>query len=230
MFDPVDFIQANVIGGASPGLKGKLTEILAGIIREVYDYHDWRCLLRSSTLDLVAGTFDYTLSGQDTDLAKIHAIYCGDDLRPLDKYSDEEEFYRSVYNNVSGDDPVCFVTQGRPNEYSWMIMIYPCNVTKTIPYSYKKIMSVDDVSLYPNPMVFVNGILSLYYLGLAGNNPANEPFMLLAREYLLKYRSQLEKMKQTDEAIVHPKHKIVISDQRKNELAIMQIMKNQRTR
>jgi hypothetical protein len=234
MIDPIQYIQRDILGDVSSVITRKLTEILAGIVREVYNYHDWRCLLRSSTLDLVPGLLhEYTLSGESQDLGKIHAIYYGDDHRPLDEYSDEKEFYRSVYNNVSGDDPVCFVIKGRPNEYSWTILIYPCNVTKNIPYSYKKIMNVNDLNLYPNPMVFVNGVLSKYYLGVAGtvaDSGLKMSLIGLARDYLSEYRDGRERMKQYDEAIVHSRQKFVISDQRKRELTIMGLIKAQRKR
>jgi len=225
-FNPVKFIQKNVLGDASAVITRKLTEIQTAVLKEVYDYHDWKCLLRQSTLGLEKDVPEYNLSGANQDLGKIVAIYYGDDLDPLDSYEEEKEFNRSVYGRISGDDPVAFLTLRRPNEHTWRIKIHPCGMDSvTVPYSYKKLSDPSDINLYSNPMVFVHGILTNFYGG--SKKAAN---IRLSERRLAQYFATLEKMKEQDEATIHPKGKIVISDQRRRDLRMMRTMDNRRSR
>jgi len=224
MFNPVEFIQKNVLGDASAVITRKLTENLEAILKEVYDYHDWKCLLRQSTLGLENNVPEYNLSGANQDLGKIVAIYYGDDLHPLDCYEEEKEFNRSVYGRISGDDPVAFLTLSRLNEFTWRIKIHPCGMDSvTVPYSYKKLSSSPDINLYSNPMVFVHGILANFYGG-------NKKTAGLSKSRLARYFGSLEKMKEQDEATIHPEGKIVISDARRRTLRTMRTMREKRRR
>lgn len=224
MLNPVGFIQKNILGDASAVITRKLTENLEAILREVYDYHDWKCLLRQSTLDLVKNEPEYNLSGENQDLGKIVAIYYGDDLDPLDSYEDEKEFNRSVYGRIGGDDPVAFLALSRLNKFTWRIKIHPCGMDSvTVPYSYKKLSSASDIDLYSNPMVFVHGILANFYGG-------NKKTVGLSERRLAQYFAGLEKMKEQDEATIHPQGKIVISDARRRILRTMRETRERRRR
>lgn len=232
MLDPVKFIRNNVLRNASAVVTAKLTQLLYGVLEEVYNYYDWKCLRREDSLDLEVDTTEYELSGADQDLQKIMGIFYGDNLLPLPDYS-EEEFRRSIYGRIVNTGPVCYVPLEKTNEYTWKVWIYPTDELVSDPapyYTYKKKSHPSDVGLYPNGMVFVNGILSLYYLGQVAMHPDNHTLSTLAREYLLKYRDGLEKMKQEDEAVVHPRRKIVISDKRKRHLRGMRAMTARRER
>lgn len=232
MLNPVKFIQDNILRVASAVVTGKLTQLLYGVLEEVYNYHDWKCLRREDSLSLLVGITEYELSGADQDLQKIMGIFYGDYLSPLPDYS-EAEFRRSIYGQIINTGPACYVPLEKTAEYTWKVWIYPTEELISDPapyYTYKKKSDPSDVGLYSNGMVFVNGILSLYYLGQVAMHPDNHTLSILAREYLLKYRDGLEKMKQEDEAVVHPRQKMVISDKRKRSIRKMHVMNARRTR
>lgn len=235
MLDPVKFIQDNILRDASAVVTAKLTQLFYGVLEEIYNYHDWKCLRREDSLDLVVGTMEYELSGADQDLQKIMGIFYGEYLFPLPDYS-ETEFRRSVYGQITNTGPACYVPLEKTDEYTWKVWIYPTDELISDPapyYTYKKKSHPSDVALYPNGMVFVNGVLSLYLTGVATTiKDSRQAIKMaqLARDYLKEYKEGREKMKQEDEAVVHPRRKMVISDERKRSIRKMRVMNAKRGR
>jgi len=142
-------------------------------------------------------------------------------------------FYSLAYGQIVSEAPVCFVPKERINDHTWSVIVYPCSATSldSITYFYKKVFSFGDVYLYPNPMVFVNGIMARYLTGVA--TTIKDAFQAtkmiqLARDYLREYVSGRELMRQNDSPVTHPKIRIDISAEQRRILNTMKTLQKLR--
>jgi len=215
------YIQENILGDSSAVVTRKLDEHLEVVSRDVYDYHNWRWLKRSEELTLTTNIIEYELSGNGNDLSKMISMFYGDDMRRLnDDCQDEEAFYKLKYGQMEGETPNLWVAKEKINEYTWKFIIYPCSAItlETVTYYYKKTFNIADIPLYPNPMVFIDGIMEKFLTGVAVNtkDPVQASKMIqLARDYKASYLAGRELMKQNDSAVTKPKTKIDVSDEQK---------------
>jgi len=220
----VKYIQENILGNASAVVTRKLNEHLQVVAKDVYDFHDWSWLKRSHTQVLTTDTIEYNLSGANDDLAKIVSMFYGEEMTPLSKdCPNEEAFYKLIYNKTEDTTPTHFVPKEKINDYTWRFVIYPCgNLTlEPVTYFYKKTFNVADVLLYPNPMVFVFGILSLLFAGVAlekKDSSEISKFLTLAERYQRDYNLRLISTREEDSALTHPMARVDISDERKRQL------------
>jgi len=131
MQNVVDYIQKNVLRDRSKALTPILTNLFNEIIKEVYDFHDWRFLQEQATKVLEKDKTEYDLSGNNQDLGRIVKVYYSDKMTPLEDY-DDTEFHRTVFNQISGSTPYCYVPLKRPNPFTWKVRIYPCSHPQSI--------------------------------------------------------------------------------------------------
>ena len=229
-----EYIQKTVLGNLSADVRAKLDEHLRVVAEDVYAYHTWRWLLKSDTLELETNTIEYDLSGVNTDLAKVHAMFYGEDMTPLkDEYPNEKAFYANLFGNTGEGTPTHFVPKEKVSEHTWRYIIYPCSATtlEDVSYRYKKVFNIADIALYPNPVVFVLGVLALYYSGIAAytkNSAQAVKLISLADRYMVNYNTRLERMKQEDSPVTHPKSRIDVSDEQKRQVLASRRLANLR--
>ena len=222
--DVIKYIQTNILGDASAVVTRKLSEHFQAIARDVYDFHAWSWLKRSYPLTLETNTIEYDLSGEDNNLDRITSMFYGEAMIPLSKdCPNEEAFYKTVFGRTEDTTPTHFVPKEKINDYTWRFIIYPCSNTilESVTYFYKKRFSTDDILLYPNPLVFVFGILSLLFAGIAyekRDSSEISKFLALAERYHRDYYARLESMREKDSALTHPLARVDISDERKRQL------------
>lgn len=218
--DIIRFIQQNIIGDDSAAVGRRLSEFLQVIATDVYEYHHWRWLRKSKELTLETDTIEYNLSGSNNDLSKVISMRYGtDEFMLSDDIQDEDTFYKTIYGQVQSSTPLYFVPKEQVNAYTWTYIIYPCSESSlgTITYAYKKTFALGDVPLYPNPLVFVYGILNLWFAAQA-NKLKGEDYlraMKLAEDYLNQYVVGKEEMRTKDSPVTHPKTKLDLSEERK---------------
>jgi len=223
------------LGDPSEVVARKLNEHLEIVSRDVYDFHNWSWLIRSDELTLETNTIEYNLSGKDKDLSKVVEIYYGENMVKLKRYPNMDAFYSLAFGQIVSESPVCFVPKERINDHTWSAIIYPCTGTnlESITYFYKKTFSAGDVFLYPNPMVFVNGIMARHLTGQAitiKDSAERMSIAQLARDYLREYLSGRELMRENDSPVTHPKIKIDISTEQKRQLRTMRTFQGLRRR
>lgn len=223
MLNPVKFIQDNVLRDSSPILTPILTGLFNEVLKEIYDYHNWRFLQKRATKTLETDETEYDLSGDNQDLGKILDVLYGDDMDQLFEF-DEKEFYRTVFDKVGGSEPYCFVPLNRPNPFTWKVKIYPCSETslETLTYWYKRILNPADFNLFPNPMISVDGTLWRFF--------TSEKEYAKAHDFKESYFLGREVMKQNDTPTVYPRSKIVSSDRRLRTVATQRRLENRRSR
>lgn len=232
----VEYIQKSILGDPSGVVERKLNEHLEIISIDVYGFHTWSWLERSDELTLETNTIEYNLSGKDNDLSKIVSMYYGEDMTLLsDEHPDMKAFYSLAYNQIVSAEPVCFVPKERINDHTWSAIIYPCTGTtlESITYFYKKTFSAGDVFLYPNPMVFINGIMARHLTGQAitiKDSAERMSIAQLARGYLGEYLSGRELMRENDSPVTYPKIKIDIPAAEKRLLRTMKRFQRLRKR
>lgn len=231
-----EYIQKYILGNLSADVRMKLDEHLSVIAEDVYSFHTWRWLIKSDTVTLVTDTIEYNLAGSNTDLAKVHAMFYGADMAPLkDEYPNEKAFYANLFGSTGEGTPTHFVPKEKVSENTWRYIIYPCGATtlEDISYRYKKVFNIGDISLYPNPMVFILGVLSLYYAGIAAytkDSAQAVKLISLADRYMVKYDARMERMKQEDSPVTHPKSRIDISNEQKAQVLTSRRLANLRER
>lgn len=229
-----EYIQKTVLGNLSADVRAKLDEHLRVVAEDVYSFHNWRWLIKSAPLTLETDTIEYDLSGLHDDLAKVHAMFYGDDMTPLkDEYPNEKAFYANLFGSTGEGTPTHFVPKQKIRENVWRYIIYPCSATtlEDISYRYKKVFNIADIALYPNPMVFVLGVLSLYYAGIAAYTKESvhgRKLISLADRYMVNYNARLERMKQEDSPVTHPKSRIDVSDEQKAQVLASRRLANLR--
>lgn len=215
------------MGDPSGIVERKLNEHLEVVSRDVYPFHNWSWLKRSAELTLTTDTIVYNLSGENRDLSQIISMFYGEDMTKLsDEYPNEDAFYSLAFGRIVSETPICFVPKERINDHTWSAIIYPCTGTslESITYSYKKTFSAGDVFLYPNPMVFVNGIMARHLIGAAvtiKNAFQATKMIQLARDYLKEYLLGRELMRENDSPVTYPKIKIDIPAEEKRLLRTM---------
>lgn len=230
------YIQENILGDLSAILTRKLDEHLGVVSRDVYDFHNWSWLKKSDTLTLTPGTIEYDLEGNDHDLSKVLAVLYGDDLKPLNDKYDEIGFYKEIYDKVDTSEPGYVVPIQRTNEYTWKVIIYPCDVSAALgiaKYFYKKIFNISDIELFPNPLVFVFGVLGLYFSGKAGeigDRVESNKVYGLSNKYEALYEARLITMRQNDSALIYPKANIAPSDTRVRVVQSLRTLRDMRNR
>lgn len=230
----IKYIQENILGNASAVVTRKLNEHLQVVAKDAYDFHDWSWLKRSHTQALTTDTIEYNLSGADDNFAKAISMFYGEEMTPLSKSCpNEEAFYKLIYNKVEDTIPTHFVPKEKINDYTWRFIIYPCSdpTLESVTYFYKKTFNISDVPLYPNPLVFVFGILSLLFAGKAlekkGSSEISK-FLTLAERYQRDYNFRLISMRKEDSALTHPVARVDISDERKRQLVTARRFQNLR--
>jgi hypothetical protein len=223
MLNPIEFIQKNILRDPSPILTPILTGLFNEILKEVYDYHDWRFLQEDATKTLETDKTEYDLSGNNQDLERIVGIYYGEEMDELEEYSNKE-FYRRIFNKIPNSTPIIFIPLKRPNPFTWTVRIYPCSEDslETLTYWYMKKIKPSDFNLFPNPMVLVDGVLWRFF--------TKEEKHQQAHDFKESYFLGRELMKQNDTPTVYPRSKIVSSDRRLRAVAIQKSLQNQRRR
>ena len=144
-------------------------------------------------------------------------------------------FYTDLFGNAGGGVPTHYVPKQKIRENTWRYIIYPCSATilEDISYRYKKVFNIADIALYPNAMVFVLGVMALYYSGLAAHakdSTQAAKLATLADRHLGSYNSRLERMRQEDSPVTNPKSRIDISDEQKAQVRTTQRLRNLRER
>jgi len=231
-----EYIQKTVLGNLSADVRAKLDEHLRVVAEDVYSFFNWRWLIKSASLVLETDTIEYNLTGLHDDLGKVHAMFYGADMTPLkDEYPDESAFYDNLFGNADGTTPTHFVPKQKIRENTWRYIIYPCSATtlEDISYRYKKVFNIGDIVLYPNAMVFVLGVLGLYFSGLATHAKDSAravKLTALADRYLLSYNGRLERMRSEDSPVTHPKTRIDVSNERKAQILAGRRLDNLRRR
>lgn len=234
--DITKYIQDSILGDPSEVVARKLNEHLEMVSRDLYGFHNWSWLERSDELTLETNTIEYNLSGKNQDLDQIDKLYYGEDMTKLsDQYPNMDAFYSLAFGRIVSETPTCFVPKERVNDHTWRVVIYPCTGTslESITYSYKKVFSFADTFLYPNPMVFVNGIMARYLTGQAITIKDSAERMIiaqLARDYLREYLSGRELMRENDSPVTYPKIKIDIPAAEKRLLRTMKRFQRLRRR
>ena len=223
MLNPVQFIQKNILRDSSKTLTPILTSLLSKVLKEVYDYHNWRFLQEDATKALETDETEYDLSGDNQDLERIVGIYYGEQMLKLKSY-DNDRFYARIFNKVANTTPVAFVPLKRPNPFTWTVRIYPCEDSSLDPltYWYMKSLKLSDFNLFPNSMVILDGVLWRFF--------TNEKKYQPAHDYKKSYREGREVMKQNDTPMVYPRRKIVSSDKTLRRVARQRSLQNQRRR
>lgn len=223
MLNPVKFIQENVLRDPSPILTPILTGLFNEVLKEVYDYHNWRFLQEDTTKALETDETEYDLSGNNQDLERIVGIYYGEEMDELEGYNNSE-FYRRIFNKITNTTPVAFVPLKRPNPFTWTVRIYPCSESslETLTYWYMKVLKSSDFNLFPNLMVLVDGTLWRFF--------TSEKEYSKAHDFRKAYFLGRELMKQNDTPTVYPRSKIVSSDRRLRTVATQRRLENRRRR
>jgi hypothetical protein len=122
------------------------------------------------------------------------------------------------------------------NEYTWKVIIYPCDVSAslgTAKYFYKKTFNISDIELFPNPLVFVFGVLGLHFSGVAvetkDENTARKVYELSNR-YEALYEGRLVTMRANDSPLVYPKANMAPSDTRRQVVQSLRTLRDMRRR
>lgn len=235
MSSPVTYIKDTILGTASANVAKKLDEHLDNVAKSVYTFHNWTWLVKSKELTLETDIKEYDLSGADNDLSKVVDVYYGEDMTPLsDEYPNRKAFYKRKYGETGGSTtPTHWVPDKRINEYTQRITIYPCSDSslETAIYDYKKLFNIADVPLYPDPMVFVDGIMVRYLTGVAvntGNAELAQRLALLARDYLKAYLAGREVMRENDSPVTEPKIRIDVSEASRRQLRAIKTLRDLR--